>query len=52
MKATTLNIRVSVEQKKEIEKFVKKETDFENISDFVRSLIRREMGKSKGSVKA
>ena len=46
MKATTLNIRVTVAYKKEIEKYIKEKTDFENISDFIRSLIRREIKKS------
>ena len=47
MKATNVNIRMTVEFKKEIEDFIKKDTEFENISDFIRSLIRREMKKNK-----
>ena len=43
MRTRILNLRVSDEEKKEIEKFVDKRTDFDNPSAWIRSLIKREM---------
>lgn len=44
---TNLNIRVSKAEKKEIENHIKAKTDFENVSSYVRFLIRRDMKKTK-----
>ncbi len=52
MKSKYLNIRVDLEEKLKIEKFVnEKRKDFENVSAYVRSLIRRDMKNANLKIK-
>jgi len=51
MKSKVISVRVDGKEKSEIEKFVKEKTDFDNVSDYIRSSIRRDMKKSKESSK-
>jgi hypothetical protein len=46
-RSKNVNIRFSEEEKLEIDKYIKEKTDFENVSLFIRSLIRREIKKGK-----
>lgn len=47
MKSKHFNIRVTEKEKLEIEKFVREKTDFDNVSDYFRILIRRAMRRNK-----
>ena len=47
MKSKHFNIRVNDKEKIDIEKFVKEKTEFDNVSDYVRALIRRDMKRIK-----
>jgi len=47
MKSKHFNIRVNEKEKLEIEKFVREKTEFDNVSDYVRILIRRAMKRNK-----
>ena len=47
MNMKVLSVRISEKLWKEIEKHRENETEFENLSDFIRVLLRRELRRSK-----